>query len=48
MIRLQITVAFLDIYAGLLAIQHGVFEILQGSRAPDWLLINAIGPPCRP
>lgn len=32
----------------MLAVQHGVFEMLQGSRAPDGLLINAIGPPCRP
>ena len=45
---LRITVAFLGIYAGLLAIQHGVFAMLQGSRAPDGLLINAIGPPCQP
>ena len=45
---LRITVAFLGTYAGLLAIQHGIFEVLQGSRAPDGLLINAIGPPCQP
>lgn len=44
---LRITVAFLGLYAGLLAVQHGVFEILQGSRAPDGLLINAIGLPCQ-
>ncbi|MBN2004168.1 MAG: hypothetical protein JXA21_12500 [Anaerolineae bacterium] len=44
---LRITSAFLGVYAGLLAIQHGIFEILQGRRAPDGLLINAIGPPCR-
>jgi len=45
---LRITVAFLGAYAGLLAIQHGIFALLQGSRAPDGLLINAIGPPCQP
>jgi hypothetical protein len=44
---LRITVAFLGVYAGLLAIQHGIFAMLQGSRAPDSLLINAIGPPCQ-
>ena len=45
---LRITVAFLGIYAGFLAIQHGIFAVLQGNRAPDGLLINAIGPPCEP
>jgi protein-S-isoprenylcysteine O-methyltransferase Ste14 len=45
---LRITVAFLGVYAGLLAVQHGIFALLQGSRAPDGLLINAIGPPCQP
>lgn len=45
---LRMTTAFLGLYAGLLAAQHGIFEIMQGSHAPDGLLINAIGPPCRP
>ena len=45
---LRITTAFLGIYAGLIAIQHGIFEIMQGSRAPDGFLFNAIGPPCQP
>jgi hypothetical protein len=45
---LRITTAFLGVYAGLIAIQHGIFEILQGSRAPDGLMFNAIGPPCQP
>jgi hypothetical protein len=44
---LRVTTAFLGIYAGLIAIQHGIFEILQGSRAPGSLLFNAIGPPCQ-
>ncbi len=46
--KLRITTAFLGIYAGLIAIQHGIFEILQGSRAPGRLMFNAIGPPCQP
>ncbi|MBN2502253.1 MAG: hypothetical protein JXB38_15830 [Anaerolineales bacterium] len=37
----------LGVYAGLLAIEHGAFEILQGSVRPAALLINAIGPPCQ-
>ena len=45
---LRVTVAFLGLYAGLLAVQHGIFEIMQDSRAPNGLLINAIGPPCQP
>ena len=44
---LQITATFLGIYAGLLAIQHSIFEIMQGSRAPGCLMFNAIGPPCQ-
>lgn len=43
-----ITTAFLGIYAGLIAIQHGIFEILQGSHAPEGLTFNAIGIPCQP
>ncbi len=45
---LRITVALLGLYAGLLGVQHGIFEILQGNTAPDGLLFNAIGPPCQP
>ncbi len=44
---LRITTTFLGVYAGLLAIQHGIFESLQGSRAPN-LIFNAIGLPCQP
>jgi hypothetical protein len=45
---LLFTTAFLGIYAGLIAIQHGIFEMMQGSRAPGGLIFNAIGPPCQP
>ncbi|WKZ35141.1 MAG: isoprenylcysteine carboxylmethyltransferase family protein [Anaerolineales bacterium] len=44
---LRVTTAFLGIYAGLIAIQHGIFEILQGNTAPDGLIFNAIGTPCQ-
>jgi hypothetical protein len=42
------TASLLGIYAGVLGIEHGVFEMLQGNTAPDGLLTNAIGPPCDP
>jgi hypothetical protein len=42
------TASTLGLYAGLLGAAHGVFEILQGSVAPEGLLIHAIGPPCQP
>lgn len=45
---LRVTVTFLGVYAGLIAVQHGIFATLQGSRAPDGLMFNAIGPPCQP
>jgi hypothetical protein len=44
----QITTAFLSIYAGLIAIQHGIFEMIQGSRTPSGVIFNAIGSPCEP
>jgi hypothetical protein len=44
----RITSSFLGIYAGLLAVEHGVFEILQGNRAPGGVMIQAIGEPCQP
>jgi protein-S-isoprenylcysteine O-methyltransferase Ste14 len=44
---MRITTGFLGGYAGLIAMQHGIFEILQGSHAPPGLLFNAIGPPCQ-
>ena len=44
---LRLTIAFLGLYAGLIAIQHGIFESLQGSRPPGGLMFNAIGPPCQ-
>ncbi len=40
---LRITSSILGICAGLLAMQHGIFEALQGDRAPGSLMIWAIG-----
>jgi hypothetical protein len=40
--------AWLGFYAGVLGLQHGVFEILQGNIVPEGILTNAIGPPCQP
>jgi hypothetical protein len=40
--------SLLGVYAGLLGIEHGFFEVLQGQIKPDGLLIYAIGPPCQP
>lgn len=45
---LRITTAFLGVYAGLLAAMHGLFAVMQGSRALDRLMFNAIGSPCQP
>jgi hypothetical protein len=34
--------------AGLLGLEHGLFETQQGNIAPSGLVISAIGPPCEP
>jgi len=36
----------LGVYAGLLGMTHGVYEVLQGDVQPESLMFNAIGPPC--
>ena len=38
----------LGIYAGALAVLHGVFEVLQGNLVPESSLIQAMGPACLP
>jgi hypothetical protein len=43
----RVAASALGAYAGLLGIEHGVFEILRGTGAPDAVLISAIGPPCQ-
>ncbi|NMC80756.1 MAG: hypothetical protein GYA59_15450, partial [Chloroflexi bacterium] len=46
---LRLASSTLGIYAGLLGMQHGFFEVRQGNVAPagGWM-IHAIGAPCQP
>lgn len=44
---LQLSVSVLGVYAGFLAIEHSVFEMLQGNAPTQGLVINAIGN-CQP
>ena len=37
-------VSIVGVYGGLLGMEHGFFETLQGNVAPGRILINAIGP----
>lgn len=38
----------LGVAAGLLGLERGYFETLQGNVAPNAVMISAIGPPCQP
>ena len=40
----RIVASTVGMYGGLLGVEHGIGETLQGNVAPDSLLINAIGP----
>jgi hypothetical protein len=42
-IPFSLSVPVLGVYAGSLAIEHGIFEMLQGNALTQGLLINAIG-----
>jgi hypothetical protein len=44
----RIVAASLGIAAGIAGLEHGYFEILQGSTRPEGLMIVSIGPPCVP
>jgi hypothetical protein len=35
------------VFAGLIGLEHGYFETLQGNVAPGSIMINAMGPPCQ-
>jgi hypothetical protein len=40
--------AWFGVTAGVAGLEHGYFEILQGSARPENLMILSIGPPCVP
>ena len=40
--------SILGVYAGLLAIEHGIFEMLQGNTPTRGFMIHAIGSACQP
>lgn len=44
----RVTASVLGLFAGGASIEHGIYEILQGNIRPAGLLINSMGPPCRP
>jgi len=44
----RISASALGIYAGLLGIEHGLFEIRQDNAATNGPMINAMGPGCQP
>jgi hypothetical protein len=44
----RISASVLGGYAGILGIEHGIFEILQGNKPTQSILINAMGPDCQP
>ena len=44
----RIMAAAFGVGAGLLGLEHGLFETRQGSATPGGLVIHAIGSPCQP
>ena len=42
----RIAASALGVYAGLLGMVHGLYEVLRGEFRPESLIFNAIGPPC--
>lgn len=45
---MRVTAGAFGLVAGLAGIQHGFYELLQGSLRPDSLMIVSYGPPCQP
>jgi len=43
----RVATATIGVYAGLLGVVHGCFELLQGDVVPSGIGINAIGVPCQ-
>jgi hypothetical protein len=44
----RLTASLLGLSAGIASLEHGIFEVLQGSAQPEGLFIASIGPPCQP
>lgn len=44
----RVAATALGVYAGLLGMLHGGFELRQGRVAPEGVIVNAIGAPCQP
>ena len=44
----KIVASWFGVAAGIAGIEHGYFEILQGSTRPKGVMIASIGPPCVP
>jgi hypothetical protein len=44
----RFTARYLGAYAALLALEHGIFQLLQGGSRGSSFIIQAIGPPCQP
>lgn len=42
------TATVLSLFAGAASIEHGIFEILQGTTRPETIMITSMGPPCQP
>lgn len=45
---IRVTASLLGLSAGIATVEHGYFELLQGSAQPEGLFIASIGPPCQP
>jgi hypothetical protein len=43
----KIVASTFGVFAGLLGLDHGYFEALQGNVPPGSIMIHAIGPPCQ-
>jgi hypothetical protein len=44
----RVAASLFGIIAGVAGLEHGYFEILQGSTKPDSVMIASMGPPCVP
>ena len=44
----RLTASLMGLSAGIASLEHGIFEVLQGSVLPEGFFISSIGPPCQP